>query len=101
MQQKKIYIECMRIIAIFFVIFNHMLEKGFFLFSMYPQKSVQYWFYMMIAVFCKFSVPLFFAISGALLIGKEESIKELYKKRVLKMVIVLVLFSLLYKKYYR
>lgn len=95
-QKKKLYIEFIRIVAIFFVIFNHTMERGFFLFSVYPEHSVQYWLYMMLSVFCKFSVPMFFAISGALLLKKEESIKELFKKRILKMAIVLMLFSFLY-----
>lgn len=95
-QQKKIYIEFIRIIASFFVIFNHTRERGFFLFASYPENSIQYWLYMFLSVFCKFSVPMFFAISGALLLSKDETIKELYKKRILKMVIALLIFSFLY-----
>ena len=95
-QRKKMYIEFIRIIAGFFVIFNHTRERGFFLFASYPENSIQYWLYLFLSVFCKFSVPMFFAISGALLLSKDEPIKELYKKRVLKMVLVLLLFSFLY-----
>ena len=38
---------------------------------------------------------MFFMISGALLLNKEESIKTLYKKRVLRIVIVIVIASLI------
>lgn len=71
-----LHIEAIRILAIFFVIFNHTAERGFFLFAMYPNTDIQYWIYMGISVFCKFSVPMFLMISGALLADKEESLKE-------------------------
>lgn len=90
---RKTSIDLLRIIACFFVIFNHTGDRGFFLFSLYPSNSIQYWVYMFVSVFCKFSVPLFFTISGALLLPKEESIKEVWVNRVLKMCIVLLVFS--------
>lgn len=90
---RKTSIDLLRIIAFFFVIFNHTEDRGFFLFSLYPSNSIQYWVYMFVSVFCKFSVPLFFAISGALLLPKEESIKDVWLNRVLKLCIVLLVFS--------
>lgn len=93
---KDISLEIMRIIAIFFVIFNHTGTLGFYLFSTYPVGSFFYWFYMPISVFCKFSVPLFFMISGALLLRKDESIKTVLKKRVLKTCIIILVINLIY-----
>lgn len=95
-ERKKLYIEIVRIIACLCVIFTHTMERGYFLFSMFPENSLRYWGYMMLSVFVKAAVPMFFTISGALLINREESIGQLYKKRVLKIFIVLVLFSFLY-----
>lgn len=57
--KKYTYIEIMRIIAIFFVIFNHTGNKGFFLFSQHQAGGMQFWIYLLVSVFCKFSVPLF------------------------------------------
>ena len=92
-----IHLEIMRIVAIFFVIFNHTAKNGFWLFSLYPPDSFQYWTYLFLSVFCKFSVPLFFAISGALLLGNDqESIRTVWAKRILKILVVLVAFSFLY-----
>lgn len=54
-----LYIEILRIIACFFVIFNHTYTKGFMLFSTRQIGSLSYWIYMFISVFCKVSVPLF------------------------------------------
>ncbi|MCR4772076.1 MAG: acyltransferase family protein [Oscillospiraceae bacterium] len=93
---KKLHIEVMRVAACFFVIFNHTGDNGYFLFSIFPPESVQYWLYGFVSVFCKFSVPLFFAISGALLLPKEEGFKKVYSKRVLRMAIILVVISVFY-----
>lgn len=95
-----IYIEVMRIVAIFFVIFNHTNEKGFFLFSTCPKGSIQFWLYMIISVFCKVSVPLFFAISGALMLHrKDEKLSDLFVKKILKMAVILLVFSAIYHLY--
>ncbi len=94
---KKVYLEIMRIIAVFFVIFNHTSNNGFFLFSLHPTNSLQFWLYLFISIFCKFSVPLFFMISGALLLDdKKDSLKELYKKKIFNIFIILLTFSFVY-----
>lgn len=88
-----IYIEALRVFACFFVIFNHTGVYGFFLFSECELGSIQFWVYLFISIFCKFAVPVFFMISGALLLDKEESIKIVYKKRILRIFLVLFIFS--------
>lgn len=96
-QNKKLYFEIMRIIAIFLVIFNHTDENGFFLFSKYGTDTPHFWVYLFLSIFCKCAVFIFFAISGALLLGREtKSLKDLWRKKILKMVIILVVFSLAY-----
>lgn len=96
LNKRDIRLELMRIVALFFIIFNHTGKYGFYLFSKYDYCDFRFWLYLPWSVFCKFSVPLFFMISGALLLVKKESIKELYKKRVLRMFVVLVLVSIVY-----
>jgi surface polysaccharide O-acyltransferase-like enzyme len=44
--------------------------------------------------------PLFFMISGALLIQKEESIAVLFKKRILRMLLILVIYTIGYMWYF-
>lgn len=39
-QRDKVHIEILRIIAAYFVIFNHTNTKGFFLFSVYERGSL-------------------------------------------------------------
>lgn len=91
--QKDISLEVMRVIAMFFVIFNHTQEHGFVLFSTYEPNSVQFWLYMPISILCKFSVPLFFMISGALLLKREEDLKTLFTKRILRILITTLVIS--------
>lgn len=93
-----LHIEMLRIIAIYLVMFNHTGERGYTFFSL-AQDSPLYWFYMFFSVACKAAVPIFFMISGALLLGKEESIGELYRKRVLRFLGILVVISFIYYVY--
>ena len=94
-KEKNIYLEAMRVIAIFFVIFNHTGSNGYTLFSQEPIGSGKFWIYLFISVFCKFSVPLFFAISGALMLEKQYDHKKLFE-RIMRIFIVLFVFSFAY-----
>lgn len=99
-KKRYIHLEAMRIVAIFFVIFNHTGNNGFFLFSGYPAGSLQFWVYLFMSVFCKFAVPLFFAISGALMLNKtDESLKKIWKQKILRIVIILFVYSVGYYIY--
>ena len=90
--QRRLSLDVLRIIACFFVIVNH--TDNAMLLSLEPSGS---WFISATMLYiCKIAVPLFIMISGALLLGKEESYKKLYKKRVLKTVLVILVFSFVY-----
>ncbi len=88
-----VHIELLRIVAIFLVMFNHTWIYGFTYFNSCV-GTPSYWFYLFLSIMVKIDVPIFFMISGAVLLGKEETITELYRKRVLRIVLVLVLFSI-------
>lgn len=53
-------------------------------------------------VLCRFAVPIFFMVTGALLFdpAKELSIKKIYKNYFLRMLICLFFWSLMYEFYY-
>lgn len=96
-EKKQLDIELMRILAAFFVIFNHTRADGYLLFSQYDPQSLKFWVYMMPSVFCKFSVPLFFMISGALLLGRaQESYRTLWTRRIPRMLWILLFWSGVY-----
>lgn len=93
--KRLLHLDLLRLMAILCVIFNHTSNRGYFLFA----DSVDIWLYfpyMLGSVLCKVAVPVFFMISGALLLPKQESLGKLFSKRILRMVVVLVLISVPY-----
>lgn len=92
---KLFHIEILRIFAAFSVIFNHTGGDGFTLFLKYDISSFRYWFYLTASVICKIGVPLFFMISGALLLGVRSETFAKQRNRFLRILAVLFLFSVL------
>ncbi|MGN1235339.1 MAG: acyltransferase family protein, partial [Christensenellaceae bacterium] len=88
--EKHLYLEILRVFAIFGVIFNHTYDKGYFLFATRPIGSFPFWVEMALSIGCKCSVPIFFAISGALLLGKDEPLSVIWRRRILRMAILLL-----------
>lgn len=93
-KNKFIYMEIIRIFACFFVIFTH--TEGHELLQHCSLGSTRYWIYLIISIFYKIEIPLFFAVSGALLLSKTEDIKRIWRHRILKIFLSLFAFSLLY-----
>jgi len=91
-----LYFDILRIICIFFVIFNHTGDKGFLLFSAESLGSFKWCAYVLISILCKIAVPVFFMISGALLLPKKEPLHVIYKKRIPFICIVLLIASFCY-----
>ena len=90
---RKLHLELLRGLAIVLVVYNHTGARGFLLFTA-AHNPVAYAVYLFLSIACKIAVPLFFMVSGALLIPKVEGLASLYKTRVLRFVIVLIVFSL-------
>lgn len=86
---KKIYYEWMRCIACFLVIFNHL--KGYTLFM--NSTGIKQVIYMILSVFTKINVPLFFMVSGALLLERQEDFFTVFKKRISRICLVMLLFE--------
>ena len=91
---KKIHIEILRIVAIFLVMFNHTSTSGFQYYTTLD-FSVSYIVCALCSVFCKVAVPIFLMISGALILNKDYSFKELLIK-IIRILIVLLVISLFY-----
>lgn len=92
---KRISLEIIRIIALLFVIYNHTGETGYELFSSGNGMAIRV-VAIILGVICKAGVPLFFMISGVLLLGRDESIKDVLEKRVLRYAIIIIVFSFVY-----
>ena len=87
----------MRIVAAYFVIFNHTGKEGFLLFSTVPAGGAGFWAALLLSVFCKFAVPMFLGISGALLLSEpDEPLRVIWNRRMSRIAATLLVYSLLY-----
>lgn len=96
---RKIYLDVLRIIATFGVLFNHTNTKGFTLFTV-ATDSALFPIYLFCAAACKVAVPVFLMISGALLLKKEEPVPVILKKRFLKFLVILFFTALIIYLYF-
>ncbi len=94
MGKKRIcYLDLLRIIACFLVLFNHTLgyincfkyDDGTSFVSVLPQ--------LFIGMLIKVNVPLFFMISGTLLLGRDMTIKDTTRKAI-RFFVILLIFSI-------
>ena len=92
-EKKILYLEVLRIVALLAIVFNHTSIDGFFLFTQEELFSMNSWIYCFFSIGCKFGVYVFFMISGALLLGKDESLETVLKKRVLKYVVIFIVWE--------
>lgn len=89
-KEKNVFYELLRLIAISLVILNHLPIATAFM----TERGISGAAYTVIAIIIRINVPLFFMISGALLLRKDEDLKTVLKKRVLRFVIVLLAVQL-------
>ena len=91
---KNLHIEFLRAICIWLVMFTHSATSGF---SLYLTQQDSAWFplYILVPFWVKTAVPIFFMISGALLLGKDEPVSVIFKKRIWRFAQVILIFSLL------
>ena len=91
MKQRRIDLDVMRIIACFLVIFNHLPGYGLYGNTDTALKS---WIYMFPTMITRINVPLFFMISGTLLLtDRQEIYKKIITKRFLRIAYVLLIFT--------
>lgn len=95
-KRRYVYMDVLRMIACLCVIYNHVYEYGYVMYAVREVGSAQYWVELFASMLCKLAVPTFFALSGALLLDREISLKKLWLERIARIALVLVLFSALY-----
>ena len=89
MKTRKIHIDILRILALFLVIYTHTGEQGMH-YYITVDGGAGYWASFSLAILTQCSVCIFFMISGALLLGRNESFSYVLKKRIFRMVVVIV-----------
>ena len=95
-KDKLLHLEVMRILAIVFVILNHTGIYGSILFAEYSPDTIQYWIYLAVSIFEKMAVPLFFSISGAIMLNRSNEPMTKLCHKIIKMIGILLLFSFIY-----
>ena len=90
-KKKLLHIEFLRFLCIWLVMFTHSATEGFSIFIHRPE-SLFYPFYLAVPFWVKTAVPIFFMISGALLLGREEPISTIFKKRIWRFLQVIFVF---------
>lgn len=90
---KKTHIEILRTVAIILVLLNH--SDLYYTFYTNTANVITFGASLLVSSVCKMNVPLFMMITGALLIPKVESVKTIFRKRILRMLIILICCSLL------
>ena len=93
-KSRKTHLDLLRVIAILFVMYMHTGENAYYLYA-FPCPIYLKILYIATTAMVSVAVPIFFMISGALLIDKEESIKDVMLKRVLRIVIIIIIFSVI------
>ena len=98
MNEKKryVYMDVLRIIACLCVIYNHTYEYGFSMYGNREIGSAQYFVELFCSMSCKLAVPVFFALSGALLLGRKVSWRKLWLEKIPHIALVLVGYCTLY-----
>ena len=91
---RAVYLDFIRFIAIILVIFNHTNDWGFTRFAI-AEGGLNYTLWLFASIACKVNVPLFFMVSGAVLLGKDEPYRRVLTKRVLRFAFVLAAFTFL------
>lgn len=88
---RRLHLDALRILAMLLVLYNHTGERGFMRFAgaQGPARAAL----MALAALDKIAVPLFFMISGALLLQREEPIRTCLRRRVLRYAAVLLAAS--------
>ncbi|MCR5420876.1 MAG: acyltransferase [Lachnospiraceae bacterium] len=88
-ENKIVYFEAMRILACALVLFNHLPAYSLF----YSTTGKRQFLYMCMSMITRINVPLFFMISGALLLEKNEEWTYVFKKRFIRVALLLLFFS--------
>ncbi len=91
------YMDLLRILASFLVVLNHTIGNYFFKIKL---DSVEWFFSAFLFILCKTAVPLFFMITGSLLLEQKAQDYRKIFKYILRMVMVLIIWSYIYSCYF-
>ena len=96
MKKRIEYLDQLRVIAILNVILLHCM--AIFRYKYFVNDSLSFFVMTFLNAFTRFGIPIFFMLTGILMFSKkeEESYKEFFFKRVWKLILAYLFFSLIY-----
>ena len=86
---RKVYPDVLRIIAILGVLFNH--RVAYYVIETPQPVNLNYIIKIFLSVAAKCGPPLFFMISGYLLLGKNEPLKRVFTHRICRILAVMMI----------
>lgn len=92
-------IDTLRSLAIFFVVFLHVSAEYVYFGQHQKIFNHVFWIGNIIDSFCRICVPLFVLISGSFLLGRSDSVIEMYIKRAKRILLPLCFWVILYSIY--
>ncbi len=92
-KRKSGYLEMIKIIAMFMVLYNH--RATYNLAEQWVTYDPRHVILQLLATACRIGVPLFFMCSGVVLLGKQESYKDIVRKRLVRILIVMVICTVI------
>lgn len=92
-KNKSGYLEMIKIIAIFMVLYNH--RATYNLAAQWVTFDPRHVILQLLATACRIGVPLFFMCTGVVLLGKKETYKEIIKNRLTRILIVMVICTII------
>ena len=98
MKKRIEYLDQLRFCAILSIILLHCI--AIFRYQYYGNDSLSFFAMTFLDAFTRFGVPMFFMLTGALMLPKkEENYKEFFQKRIWKLIVAYVFFSGIYYLY--
>ena len=85
------YLDVLRVIAIIMVLYNHRATYGWPL--AYDQFNLSFIASSLLSLLCKCGPPLFFMVSGALILSRNESFSSTFSHRILRIVAIMALLG--------
>ena len=91
-----LYFDYLRMIAMFAVIILHVSAQNLRAVDIASPAWITFNVYDSLT---RWSVPVFVMISGSLFLNKKQPLKKLYKKNILKLLIIIILWTLIYNSW--
>lgn len=98
MKTRKVWPDILRIISIFLVMYTHTGLNAMYLYT--ETTGFPHFVSFCLKALVQIGPMMFFMISGSLLLQKEEDLKTLFFHRILRIVAVIVVFSLFQRFYW-